>query len=75
MRKMPATRPPNAVPKYCRALKGTGPNFIGQYIGFLVYVWTVYGNGFWVYPTGISSGILYGYVWRTSHYEFIYILA
>lgn len=70
MRKKPATRPPSVVPKYCRAMKGTGPNFIRQYIGFLVYVWTVYGGGFWIYPTGISNGILYGYVWKTSHYEF-----
>lgn len=71
MQKMPTTKPPNAVPKYCRAMKGTGPSFIRQHIGFLVYLWTVYGNGFWMYPTGISNGILYGYVWKDSYYKYL----
>lgn len=70
MRKKPVTRPPSVAPKYCRAMSGTGPNFIRQYIGFLVYVWTIYGSGFWVYPTGISDGVLYGYIWKTTHYEY-----
>jgi len=70
MRKMPTMRPPNTVPKYCRSMKGTGPNFIRQYIGFLVYIWTVRGSSFWMYPTGISNGILYGYVWKAPHYQY-----
>lgn len=70
MQKTPTTRPPNVIPKYCRAMKGTGPNFIQQHIGFLVYIWTVSGSSFWMYPMGIRNGVLYGYIWKASHYRY-----
>lgn len=70
MRGKPTTKPPNVIPQYCRAMRGTGPDFIRQYMGFLVYVWTVYGNGFWLYPVGISNGMLYGYIWKNTRYEY-----
>ena len=70
MRKMPTTRPPSMVPGYCGILRGTGPASIRQHVGYLVYLWTVSGDGFWMYPTDVSNGILYGYIWKSSHYEY-----
>jgi len=70
MRSKPTTKPPNVVPQYCPAIKGTGPSFIRQYVGFLVYVWTVDGHGFWAYPLSVQNGVLYGYIWRTTYYEY-----
>lgn len=70
MQKKPTTRPPNMVPTYCRILRGTGPASIRQHVGYLVYIWTVYGDGFWMYPTEVHGGILYGYIWKSAHYEY-----
>ncbi len=62
----PQQPPPKFKPKYCPAMKGTGSKFIKQYIGLFVYVWTVKGEGFWLYPTGINRDVLYGYIWYRS---------
>lgn len=70
MQKKPTTRPPNMVPTYCRILRGTGPASIRQHVGYLVYIWTVDGDGFWMYPTEVRGGILFGYIWKSAHYEY-----
>jgi hypothetical protein len=70
MQHIPTARPPEIVPKYCRAMRGTGPEFIRQYTGFLVYIWTIYGNGFWIYSLGVDNGVLSGYLWKNSRYQY-----
>lgn len=72
MRLRPTTRPPYMIPQYCSVLKGTGPKFVRQYVGFLVYVWTFYGNAFWLYISGIQNNTLYGYVWKNTYYQYSY---
>lgn len=69
MHAKPSTRPPNITPVYCPIMKGTGPQFIRQHIGLLVYIWTIRGNGFWFYPTGIRNGVLLGYIWKNMQYQ------
>lgn len=59
-------KPPGFIPAYCPALKGTGPQFIKQYINLFVYIWTVRGTGFWMYVTDVNNNVLYGYVWHRS---------
>lgn len=70
MRNIPTTRPPNMVPGYSRSLRGTGPGSIRQHIGYLIYLWTITGDGFWMYPTEVRGGILYGHIWKNSRYEY-----
>lgn len=70
----PQQKPPEFIPKYCPAMKGTGTKFINQYIGLYVYVWTVKGKGFWLYPTNISGNVLRGYIWRHSRPQYIRLL-
>lgn len=67
----PHMKPPVFTPAYCSVMKGTGPEFIRQYIGMFVYVWTVKGSGFWLFPVFIRANILYGYVWRRSQPRYI----
>jgi len=68
----PGTRPPNAVPGYCAFMRGTGPAMIGQHLGLLIYIWTVFGRGFWLYPTSIRSGVVYGYMWNGTRYQYTF---
>lgn len=67
----PQHKPPVFIPKYCPALRGTAKEFIKQYIGMYVYIWTVNGKGFWIYPMYIRKNRLYGYIWQHSRPRFI----
>lgn len=68
----PQQKPPKFAPKYCSAMKGTGPKFIKQYIGLFVYIWPVKGDGFWLYLTCFNGNVLYGYIWYRSHPHYIH---
>jgi len=68
----PGIRPPYTIPKYCSIMRGTGPAVIGQHVGLLVYIWTVSGSGFWMYPTSIRNNVVYGYVWDGTRYQYTF---
>ena len=67
----PPSPPPCTVPQYCPFLKNTGSEDIRQYLKFLVYVWTIYRNSFWLYPVEILGDVLFAYVWDGSDWEYI----
>ena len=69
----PRLKPPDFIPVYCRAMKGTGPQFIKQYVNLFVYVWTRGGDGFWMYVLGVNNNIIYGYVWRRLRPRYLHI--
>lgn len=72
MHAKPGIRPPNTIPPYCPVMRGTGPSMIAQHVGLLVYIWTVSGSGFWMYPTSTHSTVVYGYVWDGTRYQYMF---
>lgn len=68
--KMPPHRPPDFIPPYPDALKGTGKIFINQYMEMYIYVWLQSGLGFWMYPNHINEENVIGYVWLKDYWAY-----
>ena len=69
----PSTPPPRGIPRYSPALRGLGPSFIPECLNHFIYVWTIYGNSFWMYPVDLIDNLLFGYAWDGSDWKYIRI--
>jgi len=67
----PPSPPPGTIPQYCPFLKNFGLDFILQRLKQLIYVWTVYGNSFWIYPVDVMGCILFCYAWDGLDWKYI----
>lgn len=63
--------PPNAIPQYCPILKNCGAYFIKQSLNNFVYVWTIFGNSFWMYLIDEKDDFLFSYAWDGSNWKYI----
>ena len=67
----PPSPPPSVIPQYCPFMQNTGPDYIRQYVNYFVYVWTVYGNSFWIFPVDFAGTILFCYAWDGTEWKYI----
>lgn len=66
----PALPAPTYDPPYSIIMQDTGRYVISQYLGIYIYVWLLSGEAFWMCPTQIRYGFVYGFIW--CNYEWIY---
>lgn len=67
----PPSPPPSAMPQYCPFMKNTGSEYIRQHLNYFIYVWTVYGNAFWIFPVDIVGNVMFCYAWDGTVWKYI----
>lgn len=67
---VPPARPPMQLPRYSRALKGTGHRYIRQYKGLCVYIWLKSSTSFWAFPVRVENGRVLGYFWDGGKWQY-----
>lgn len=67
----PPSPPPKVMPPYCPVLKEFMPFSIQQNLNHFIYVWTIFGNSFWMYLVEIKGNILFSYAWEGSNWKHI----
>ncbi len=60
----PLSPPPPFSPQHHPVLKGTGPQFIRQYLFLYTYILTTGNQSFWIYPIRFDDQFVFAYVWE-----------
>ena len=65
---VPPAPPPRYTPKIHSCLKGTGPQYIKQYLFLCTYILTTNNQELWIYPVRVDQFFVYAYIWKNERW-------